>query len=299
VLDHTQRAFALVGPGRAGTTLAVALRARGWVPRAVAGRAPGDASVARVAALLAVPARTVTEAAADADLVVIATPDAAIAETAAALAPGLRAGALVLHVSGACTLDELDKLRIARPDVAVGSLHPLQSLPSVGAGVDRLPGSWCAVDGPPDVERIAVSLGMRPFRIADADRAAYHAAAAIASNHLVALLAQAGRVAERAGVPPAALLPLARATIDNVESLGAPDALTGPVARGDVDTVRRHLAALPDDDAVIYRTLASEALRLSGRDDPDLAQVLAGDEAEPCSDERDGGAESTRRAGHA
>jgi predicted short-subunit dehydrogenase-like oxidoreductase (DUF2520 family) len=244
------------------------------VPRGVAGRAPDDESVVRVAALLDAPARAVTDVAAHADLVVIATPDAAIAESAAALAPSLRGGALVLHVSGACTLDELDKLRVARPDVAVGSLHPLQSLPSVEVGVDRLAGSWCAVDGPPDVERIAVSLGMRPFRVADADRAAYHASAAIASNHLVALLAQAGRVAERVGVPPAALLPLARATIDNVEGLGAQDALTGPVARGDVDTVRRHLATLSDDDAATYRVLASEALRLSGRDDPDLAEVL-------------------------
>jgi predicted short-subunit dehydrogenase-like oxidoreductase (DUF2520 family) len=274
VLDHTQRAFALVGPGRAGTTLAVALRSRGWVPRAVAGRAPGDDSVSRVAALLGVPARAVAEVAADADLVVIATPDAAIAETAAALAPGLRAGALVLHVSGACTLDELDKLRVARPDVAVGSLHPLQSLPSVAAGVARLPGSWCAVDGPPDVERIALSLGMRPFRIADTDRVIYHAAAAVASNHLVALLAQAGRLAECAGVPPAALVPLARATLDNVERHGARDALTGPVARGDVDTVRRHLAELSDDEAATYRALASEALRLSGRDDRELAELL-------------------------
>jgi predicted short-subunit dehydrogenase-like oxidoreductase (DUF2520 family) len=273
VLDHTQRAFALVGPGRAGTTLAVALRARGWSPRAVAGRDPRDASVTRVAALLGVPARTVDEAGADADLVVVATPDAAIAETAAALAPTVRSGALVLHVSGACTLDELDKLRVARPDVAVGSLHPLQSLPSVEAGVARLPGSWCAVDGPPDVERLAVSLGMRPFRIADADRAAYHAAAAIASNHLVALLAQAGRVAHSAGVPPAALLPLVRATVDNVEQLGAPDALTGPVARGDVDTVQGHLAAL-GDEAATYRALAGEAFRLSGRDDHRLAELL-------------------------
>jgi predicted short-subunit dehydrogenase-like oxidoreductase (DUF2520 family) len=229
--------------------------------------------VVRVAALLGVPARTVGEVGADADLVVVATPDAAIAETAAALAPSVRAGALVLHVSGACTLDELDKLRVARPDIAVGSLHPLQSLPSVEAGVARLPGSWCAVDGPPDVERIAVSLGMRPFRIADTDRAAYHAAAAIASNHLVALLAQAGRVAEGAGVPPAALLPLVRATVDNVEALGAPAALTGPVARGDVDTVRAHLTVL-GDEAFTYCALAGEAFRLSGRDDRHLSALL-------------------------
>jgi predicted short-subunit dehydrogenase-like oxidoreductase (DUF2520 family) len=179
-----------------------------------------------------------------------------------------------LHLSGACTLDDLHKLRVARPDVEVGSLHPLQSLPSYEAGVERLPGSWCAVAGPPEVERIALSLGMRPFRVSDADRVTYHAAASIASNHLVALLAQAARVADRAGVPPAALLPLVRATIDNVEELGTAGALTGPIARGDIDTVRDHLAALPDDELGAYRALAREALRVSERDDPHLAHVL-------------------------
>ena len=119
-----------------------------------------------------------------------------------------RAGALVVHLSGACPLEELDKLHAARPDVEVGSLHPLQSLPSPELGVARLPGSWCAVDGPPSVERLAVSLGLRPFRVPADRRARYHAAATIASNHLVALLGQAARVADAAGVPPEALLPL-------------------------------------------------------------------------------------------
>ena len=131
----------------------------------------------------------------DADLVIVATPDAVIADTAAALAPSLRAGALVVHLSGACPLDELDKLHAARPDVEVGALHPLQSLPSPEVGLQRLPGSWCAVEGPPSVERLALSLGLRPFRVAPGDRARYHAAATIASNHLVALLGQAARVA--------------------------------------------------------------------------------------------------------
>ena len=275
--DHTQRAFALVGPGRAGTTLAVAMSARGWTLRAVAGREPDSASVLAAAASFGVPACDITRVGADADVVLVATPDAAIADAAAATAPGLRAGALVLHLSGACTLDELAKLHVARPDVRLGSLHPLQSLPSADVGVARVPGSWCAVAGPPDVERLAVSLGMRPFFVSDADRVAYHAAATIASNHVVALLAQAGRVADAAGVPSAALVPLVRATLDNVEMLGSRAALTGPVARGDVDTVRRHLDALPADERDAYRALAEQARRVVGRDDPALRAALEPD----------------------
>jgi predicted short-subunit dehydrogenase-like oxidoreductase (DUF2520 family) len=277
LLDHTQRAFALVGPGRAGTTLALAMAARGWTPVAVAGRAPDSPSVLRAAARLDAPARELALAAADADLVLIATPDAAIADVASAVASSMRPGALVIHCSGVCTLDELHKLRVARPDVELGSLHPLQSLPSPEIGVARLPGSWCAVDGPADVERLAISLGMRPFRVKDSDRVAYHAAATVASNHLVALLGQAARLADAAGVPPAALLPLVRATLENVETLGAEAALTGPVARGDVDTVRRHLDVLHDDEQPAYRALAEQARRLSGRDDPALRHALDGE----------------------
>jgi predicted short-subunit dehydrogenase-like oxidoreductase (DUF2520 family) len=270
-------AFALAGPGRAGTTLAVALAARGWTPVAVAGRRVDAPSTVAASARLGVPAVGVAEAGRAADLVLIATPDAAIADTGLALAPGLRSGALVVHLSGACPLEELDKLRAERPDVAVGALHPLQSLPSVEQGVTRLPGSWCAVDGPVEVERLALTLGMRPFRVAPGQRARYHAAATIASNHLVALLGQAVRVAEAAGVPPEALFALVRASIANVDELGARDALTGPVARGDADTIARHLDALPVDERAAYRVLAREALRLSGRDDAALHELLDGD----------------------
>jgi len=266
--------LALVGPGRAGTTVAVALAARGWTPVAVAGRAHDAPSTRAAADRLGARAVDTADAGRDADLVIVATPDAAIADAALALAAGLRPGALVIHLSGACPLEELGKLQTERPDVATGALHPLQSLPTVEQGVERLPGSWCAVDGPPAVERLALTLGMRPFRAAAGQRARYHAAATIASNHLVALLGQAVRVAETAGVPPEALLPLVRASVDNVEALGAHDALTGPVARGDVDTVVRHLDALAPDERVAYHALAAEALRLSGREDAALRAVV-------------------------
>jgi len=274
--SRSQRTFAVVGPGRAGTTLAVALAARGWSAAAVAGRSIDAPSTVRVAQLLDAAAVEVADAGRDAELVVVATPDAVIAEAAAALAPGARSGALVIHLSGACGLEELDKLRTTRPDVEIGSLHPLQSLPTVELGVERLAGSWCAIDGPLAVERLAVSLGLRPIRVDASQRAQYHAAATVAANHLVALLAQAMRLADAVGVPPAALLPLVRATVDNVEALGAREALTGPVARGDADTVARHLDALAPEERVAYRALAAEALRLTGRDDSELRALLEG-----------------------
>jgi predicted short-subunit dehydrogenase-like oxidoreductase (DUF2520 family) len=74
-----------------------------------------------------------------------------------------------------------------------------------------------------------------------------------------------------------ALWPLAQATLDNVAAVGAEDALTGPVARGDAETLARHLDALPAEERSVYRALAREALRLSGRDDPRVRDVLGED----------------------
>ncbi len=269
------RAFALVGPGRAGSAVALALADRGWRPVAVAGRSADAPSTQKLAARLGARAVGVADAGRDADVVVIATPDAAIADTAAALAPALRPGSLVIHLSGASTLQELDGVVLARPDVQIGSLHPLQTLPSGDSGRARLAGSWCAVDGSPRVERIALTVRMRPFRLDPADRVRYHAAASVASNHIVALLGQVERLAANAGVPFEAFLPLVRGAVENVSELGPADALTGPVARGDHETVARHLDALPADERDAYRALVREARRLAGRDDAELQELQA------------------------
>jgi predicted short-subunit dehydrogenase-like oxidoreductase (DUF2520 family) len=290
------RAFALVGPGRAGSAIALALTERGWRPVAVAGRSAGAPSTQELAARLHAPTVDVADAGRDADLVVIATPDSAIANAAAALAPSLRPGSLVVHLSGASTLHELDAVRLTRPDVEIGSLHPLQALPSGDAGRARLAGSWCAVDGSARVERIALKIGMRPFRVSadgrddggfadhrrragacdgDQRRLRYHAAACVASNHLVGLLGQVERLAANAGVPFEAFLPLVRGTIENVSELGPAAALTGPVARGDDDTVARHVDALPPGERDAYLALVREARRLVGGEKAELEGTRA------------------------
>jgi predicted short-subunit dehydrogenase-like oxidoreductase (DUF2520 family) len=91
--------------------------------------------------------------------------------------------------------------------------------------------------------------------VADGDRAAYHAAACVASNHLVALLGSAERIAATAGVPLAAYLDLVRATVENVAELGPEAALTGPAARGDWATIERHRAVLPPRERDAYEAL--------------------------------------------
>ncbi|HEV2993145.1 MAG TPA: DUF2520 domain-containing protein [Acidimicrobiia bacterium] len=272
--DSTPVRFALVGPGRAGRAVAARLVAVGSCCTAVAGRTPTSASAADAARRLAAPVTDVAAAGRDAALVVVATPDEAIEAAAAALAPGLAPGALVVHLAGARGIDALAPLATRRPDVLVGALHPLQTLTGFDDG-HALVGAWAAVDGPPAVHALARALGLRPGAVPDAARPAYHAAAVVASNHLVALLGQVERLAASAGVPFDAFAPLVRASVDHAFAVGPAAALTGPVARGDVATVARHLDALDADEQRTYRALADAARRLAGRDEPAWETVLA------------------------
>ncbi len=257
------RRFALVGPGRAGTAVSLGLVAAGWSVTRVAGRAPDADSTRAVAATLEAIPSLVSDVGLSAEVVIIATPDRAIGSAARAAAGGLEPEALVVHLSGAHGVEILDPVQSSRPSVRLAALHPLQTLRSGASGADRLAGSWAAVAGDDAVLDLAAALRLRPFRVRDEDRAVYHAAAAVAANHLVSLMGQVERLASSVDVPFDAFLSLARAALDNVDAVGPAAALTGPVARGDRATVERHLAALDATERDAYRALAREAARLA------------------------------------
>jgi predicted short-subunit dehydrogenase-like oxidoreductase (DUF2520 family) len=222
----------VIGPGRAGLSLCGALAAAGWSVEQPLGRG-GD----------------LANAAHGVDLLVIATPDRAIAEVAAAIDPVDTT--VVAHLAGSLGLDVL------APHSRRAALHPLVSLPNPEIGAARLgDGAWFAVTGDPLATEVVESLRGRSFTVADGDRAAYHAAACIASNHLVALLAQAERVAP-GGVPFEALLELATCTLENVKAVGTKAALTGPAARGDLETLDRHRAAMAAEEQPAYDAMAA------------------------------------------
>ena len=93
--SQSARTFALVGPGRAGTSLALLLVRHGWRAVGVAGRAPDAPGTVAVGERLGAPARETFGVARGAELVVVATPDAVVDEAAAALVPSLDPGTLV------------------------------------------------------------------------------------------------------------------------------------------------------------------------------------------------------------
>ncbi len=273
-MAEQERTVALIGPGRAGTTIALGLIEQGWTVVGVGGRAPDAPSTTSAAACLSSRPALVSEVARGAALVLVATPDRAIEQVLLTAEPAIEPGALVVHLAGSRGLDVFVPLLERRTGVRVGALHPLQSFPSATAGLERLAGAWAAVAGDRAVADIARSLGLRPFELADADRGRYHAAAVIASNHLVALIGQVERLAATCSVPLEAFAPLVLASVQNAFALGPAVALTGPVARGDLSTVEQHLRELDPGERDAYRALAREAARLTGRRDTGLDRLL-------------------------
>jgi predicted short-subunit dehydrogenase-like oxidoreductase (DUF2520 family) len=219
-------ALAVVGTGRVGSSLAAAAE-RAMIQVRLAGRSEAiDACREAEAALLCVP-------------------DAAIDEVAAAIADAKPDVRFAGHTSGASGLDALDPL--VAEGAATFSLHPLQTVPDGNTDFTGCPAaiSGATAEALGLARALAERLGMRPFEIPEERRAAYHAAASIASNFLVALEESAASLLAEAGAPNARdlLAPLVLRTAANWSERGAA-ALTGPIARGDEATVARHLEAL-------------------------------------------------------
>ena len=216
---------AIVGVGRLGSALALALDSCGYAVSALVSR---DGARARRAARSLTNSRPLALSAAqldrlpDTDLLIIATPDDQIEATAARVSASLderaaarqfgadaeaaatrssrrassqsssrsrRATRVALHASGALSSRALAPL--GARGFATGSLHPLVSVSDPQSAVENLRGAFYCVEGDAPATRLARrvvrSLGGRAFSVRARDKALYHAAAVLAAGHAVAL----------------------------------------------------------------------------------------------------------------
>jgi len=298
--------IAIVGAGRVGSALGRRLREKGWRIGPVISRSQRSAREARRRIGSGTPQGELSEPVLDADVILISTPDRAIADTAAALArfgeygssPAKRGakrhrkprgkpwrGKIVLHTSGALASDVLKPLALLGS--ATGSLHPLQTFS--GRTLPSLAGSVCVIEGSAAAlrmaRRICRDLGCIAVTLPPRSKAAYHAGAALAAGHILAAFEAAVRMLVQAGFSKAravaALLPLTRQTLANYERVGpraAPrTAWTGPLARGDFGVIQRHLKALrrfPPEYRAAYEALSKLALRVLANGTPATRREL-------------------------
>ena len=275
----------IIGPGRVGAALGVALTRAGHQVVAVA--AVSDTSVQRArdhfpAARVAEPADVIAAA----DLVLLTVPDDALPGLIAGLAATGAAvgGRLLAHTSGRYGAGVLE------PATRLGALplalHPVMTFTGRRDDIQRMHGICFGITAPdqlrPVAEALVIEMGGEPVFIAEENRGLYHAALASAANHLVTLVTESCDLLQAAGAadPARMLSPLLFAALDNALRLG--DAgLTGPVARGDAGTVAGHLATLRDaapEALAVYvalaRLTADRALAAGLLTAPDAARLL-------------------------
>jgi predicted short-subunit dehydrogenase-like oxidoreductase (DUF2520 family) len=262
---------AIIGAGRLGTALGLALKSVGYKIEVVA--AESASSAKRSARAFGPKALFLSghqmnrlspgqlQRLDRCSLVLIATPDDVIARVAERLSevfaakriPGSHAPAkqrVALHTSGALTAEVLKPMR--SHGFAIGSLHPLVSISESRSGAELLTQGFFSVEGDRGAVRTARSivsdLGGESFTIDSRRRALYHAAAVTASPHITALFDIAIDMLKVCGLNPRqaqrVLLPLVKSTVANLTIQEPARALTGTFKRGDVSTVQKHLAAL-------------------------------------------------------
>src|SRR6266704_4646915 len=258
-----------IGAGRVGTGLASGFARAGVNVVAIASRKIASAQklAKRVRGARACAPQEVADRA---DIVFLTVPDDAIEGLASTLS--WRKGAACVHCSGAA---ELDVLKKAVADGALaGGFHPLHMFGEAGEPPGALAGCTIALAGPDalveKLERLARALDAKPLRLPEGGRALYHAAANFSGAFVIALVRETialwGKLGIAEAAALAALLPLLRGTVDNVERLGAAGGLGSAVARGDVGTIRRHLDALAEsapDSLELYRILSLRTIPLA------------------------------------
>jgi predicted short-subunit dehydrogenase-like oxidoreductase (DUF2520 family) len=280
----------IVGAGPVATALAGGLRLGGVPVLGLWGRTPAMARAAAAAAGVAAFSSAPPDLVLEADVIILAVRDGAIAEVAARLVgTGLiSAKHVLLHCSGA--MSSADALAAVAGKVGgIGTLHPLRAIADGRAAMRTLRGTVFGIEGDERGRAVAqllvTAVGGQALALDGAQMPAYHAACAFASNYVVAVIDAAVATLARAGLSEpdalAALIPLAQGALANVAERGTAGGLTGPIRRGDEITVARHLEALagaPDLIALyeaLGRRTAAIAARLEGADAPDESGLAA------------------------
>jgi len=274
----------IIGSGRLGTALAVALACRGYSLQSLVARSIGSARKAArfLDAEVQVLAAKELHSILPANVFLVTVPDDQIAEVAdelsrLELARSLRITAL--HTSGALSSEVLAPLR--KKGWHTGSIHPLVSVSDARVPLED---AYWSVEGDKGAvqtgKAIVRDLGGKSFSIRTEDKPLYHAAAVMVSGNVVALFDVALEMLAQCGIKRQdahnILLPLIASSVRNLETKDTAQALTGTFSRGDVETVKRHLAALRgNQDALeLYRLLGKRSLKLT-KGHPQITEILS------------------------
>jgi predicted short-subunit dehydrogenase-like oxidoreductase (DUF2520 family) len=278
------RTVSIIGVGRAGGALALALAKKEYRIENLVSRDPDKAE--RIADAIEPRPNVLPEddfSGISSEIIFITTQDTEVRPVSKALAPEAAHGPFVFHTSGSLSSEVLSDLKEAGCET--GSIHPLVSISDARMGSERFGGVYFCVEGTPKAvdlaKNIVAELGGKSFTIETPRKALYHAAAVMSAGHVTALIDAAFETMAKCGLDPGTvknvLLPLIKSTVENLETLTPASALTGTFARADAETFEAHMAAFKDtvtpEIIEIYLQLAARSLDLAERNGVDTERV--------------------------
>ncbi|MFI4918314.1 MAG: Rossmann-like and DUF2520 domain-containing protein [Legionellales bacterium] len=183
----------------------------------------------------------------------------------------LNPGCLVFHCSG--VLSSAILLPLKEQGCSIASIHPLKAFRAGYLDAHAFNDVDCVVEG--DAPALAwltsafTRLGARIIPIKPEAKAAYHAAACMASNYLITLAACSEALLLKAGLTPQQarlmIYRLMQGNLTNllqVEEVSA--SLTGPLMRGDIETLSLHLQAIDNTSvSTLYKAAGLATLPLT------------------------------------
>ena len=206
-------------------------------------------------------------------IIFITTPDDIINKVADEIAENYNLkNKYIFHISGSRSSDILSNCK--SKGAYIGSIHPLQALPSFEKGAENIKKAYFCIEGDKNAvkmgQEIVASINNQFFTIDSNLKGLYHAAAVFASNYINATCFEAYSIFKQLGIEEDTILeiikPLIKGTVNNIEELGIINSLTGPISRGDINTIENHLNSFlkyRKDDLPLYKELAKKTVELS------------------------------------
>lgn len=211
------------------------------------------------------------------DTLFITVPDGEIGKVWDCIAEYDLTDKIICHFSGSLSSNVFSGIEHMG---AVGvSIHPMYAFSDKFTSYQQFHTACLVIEGDPEAVQpmqalFAEKLGHAVRQIQTEDKIKYHAAAAMASNYMIALLETSMRLLGECGFSDedslSLLHPLVENNVAQMLRSGTVDALTGPVERGDIGTVQKHLDALQGGAAEsIYRDLGNVLVDLAKQRHPE------------------------------
>lgn len=265
---------AIIGAGRVGTALAMALNRKGLAISAVVSRSKNSAAECASRVNCPIYSDQLASLPEETRAIFVTTPDASLASVASRLSESTLnfEGKFVAHTSGLCTSAVLESLQLK--GALTASIHPMQTFAANKKDWQRFEGIFFGIEGQPKAleicKQFANFLSANYVTVTKDLKPLYHAACVFTSNYLVALMSVPAMLFEKLNLSDhdsaRCLQPLLEGAVDNIKKLGLVNALTGPIVRGDVETIKRHLEILREnvpEFVPLYSLLGTQALALA------------------------------------